>query len=85
LALLNSMIDELPSDELVRDDFLCKTFDEHVLKIILRCDELIDISHVVKVKCKQLIQNGQYVIDKLEYKVIVHRQLSYGNRHSTTV
>jgi len=43
--------------------------DEKALKIMIRCDELVDVSADIKEKRKEMIRNVQRVIDKLESKV----------------
>ncbi|UJR35488.1 hypothetical protein I4U23_028242 [Adineta vaga] len=46
-----------------------KSLDERALKIMIRCDELVDVSADIKDKRKEMIRNVQRVIDKLESKV----------------
>jgi hypothetical protein len=46
-----------------------KIIDEHALKIMMRCDELVDVSADIKEKRKEMIRNVERVIGKLESKV----------------
>jgi hypothetical protein len=46
-----------------------KLLDESALKIMIRCDELVDVSADIKEKRKEMIRNVQRVIGKLESKV----------------
>jgi len=52
-----------------RNDRAYKLLDEHALKIMIRCDELVDVSADIKEKRKEMIRNVQRVIGKLELKV----------------
>jgi hypothetical protein len=54
-----------------RDDRVYKVLDEQALKIMMRCDELIDVSADIKEKRKEMIRNVQTVLAKLESKVPV--------------
>lgn len=46
-----------------------KVLDEQALKIMIRCDELVDISADIRAKRKEMIRDVQRVIGKLESKV----------------
>lgn len=52
-----------------RNDRSYKALDEQALKIMIRCDELVDVSADIKEKRKEMIHNVQQVINKLESKV----------------
>lgn len=52
-----------------RNDRQYKLLDEQALKIMIRCDELVDVSADIKDKRKEMIRNVQRVISKLEAKV----------------
>ncbi|CAF1383560.1 unnamed protein product [Adineta steineri] len=52
-----------------RNERAYKLLDEQALKIMIRCDELVDVSADIKEKRKEMIRNVQKVIDKLESKV----------------
>lgn len=52
-----------------RHDRRYKGLDEQALKIMIRCDELVDVSADIKEKRKEMIRNVQRVINKLESKV----------------
>lgn len=67
LAELNEQVDAFTGS--TRDDRIYRVLDEQALKIMLRCDELIDVSADIKEKRKEMIQNVQTVVAKLESKV----------------
>lgn len=46
-----------------------KLLDEQALKIMIRCDELVDVSADIKEKRKEMIRNVEKVIGKLESRV----------------
>lgn len=52
-----------------RNNRAYKSLDEQALKIMIRCDELVDVSADIKEKRKEMIRNVQRVIGKLESKV----------------
>jgi hypothetical protein len=52
-----------------RNERSYKLLDEQGLKIMIRCDELVDVSADIKEKRKEMIRNVQRVINKLESKV----------------
>lgn len=52
-----------------RNERAYKMLDEQALKIMMRCDELVDVSADIKEKRKEMIRNVQRVIGKLELKV----------------
>jgi hypothetical protein len=52
-----------------RNDRAYKLLDEQALKIMIRCDELVDVSADIKEKRKEMIRNVDRVILKLESKV----------------
>jgi hypothetical protein len=52
-----------------RNDRSYKLLDEHALKIMIGCDELVDVSSDIKEKRKEMIRNVQRVLGKLESKV----------------
>ena len=52
-----------------RYDRTYKRLDEQALKIMIRCDELVDVCADIKEKRKEMIRNVQRVITKLESKV----------------
>jgi hypothetical protein len=52
-----------------RDDRIYKELDEQAVKLMIRCDELIDVSADIKEKRKEMIQNVQTIVTKLESKV----------------
>ena len=52
-----------------RNNRAYKLLDEQALKIMIRCDELVDVSADIKEKRKEMIRNVQRVIGKLESKV----------------
>lgn len=54
-----------------REDRAYKFLDEQALKIMIHCDELVDVSADIKEKRREMIRNVQRVIGKLELKVPV--------------
>ncbi len=52
-----------------RQERAYKVLDEQALKIMIRCDELVDVSADIREKRKEMIRNVQRVIGKLESKV----------------
>jgi len=52
-----------------RNDRAYKLLDEQALKIMIRCDELVDVSADIKEKRKEMIRNADRVLGKLESKV----------------
>ncbi|CAF1368709.1 unnamed protein product [Adineta ricciae] len=52
-----------------RNDLAYKMLDEQALKIMICCDELVDVSADIKDKRKEMIRNVQRAIGKLESKV----------------
>jgi hypothetical protein len=52
-----------------RNDRAYKILDEQALKIMMRCDELVDVSADIKEKRKEMIRNVEKVLGKLESKV----------------
>lgn len=67
LADLNEQVEAFTGT--TRDDRLYKILDEQSLKMMMRCDELIDVSSEIKEKRKEMIRNVQTVLAKLESKV----------------
>ena len=67
LADLNQQVDAFTGS--TRDDRIYKGLDEQALKMMIRCDELIDVSADIKEKRKETIRNVQTVLAKLESKV----------------
>ena len=67
LAGLNEQVDAFTGS--TRDDRQYKLLDEQAVKIMMRCDELIDVSADVKEKRKEVIRHVQTVLAKLESKV----------------
>ena len=67
LASLNEQVDAFTGS--TRDDRQYKLLDEQAVKIMMRCDELIDVSADIKEKRKELIRHVQTVLTKLESKV----------------
>jgi hypothetical protein len=54
--------------------------------MMLRCDELIDVSADIKEKRKEMIQNVQTVLGKLESKVPIHLSIeSNSNQMENTL
>ncbi|CAF1649746.1 unnamed protein product [Adineta ricciae] len=70
LADLNQQVETFSGS--TRDDRLYKTLDEQALKIMMRCDELVDVSADIKDKRKEMIHNVQTVLAKLESKVPIN-------------
>ncbi len=52
-----------------RNERAYKILDEQALKIMIRCDELVDVSADIKEKRKEMVRNVERVIGKLESKV----------------
>ena len=52
-----------------RNERAYKVLDEQALKIMMRCDELIDVSAEIKEKRKEMVRNVERLIAKLESKV----------------
>ena len=67
LANLHEQVDAFSG--MTRDDRAYKQLDEHAVSLMLRCDELTDVSADIKEKRKEMIRNVQRVIGKLELKV----------------
>jgi hypothetical protein len=67
LVDLNQQVDAFNGS--TRDDRNYKVLDEQALKMMIRCDELINVSVDIKEKRKEMIQNVQTVLAKLELKV----------------
>jgi len=67
LDALDKQVDEFTGS--TRNDRLYKGLDEQALKIMIRCDELVDVSADIKDKRKEMIRNVQRVLSKLESKV----------------
>ncbi|UJR10447.1 hypothetical protein I4U23_014651 [Adineta vaga] len=70
LVDLNQQVDGFAGS--TRDDRLYKLLDEQALKMMIRCDELIDVSADVKEKRKEMVRNVQSVLAKLESKVPIN-------------
>jgi hypothetical protein len=67
LADFDQQVDEFSGS--TRNDRTYKLLDEQALKIMMRCDELVDVSPEIKEKRKEMIRNVQQVLTKLESKV----------------
>ena len=52
-----------------RNERAYKALDERALKMMIRCDELIDVSDDIREKRKEMVRNVERVIAKLESKV----------------
>ena len=52
-----------------RTDRQYKILDEQAVKLMMRCDELVDVSADIKEKRKEMIRNVQRILSKLEAKV----------------
>lgn len=52
-----------------RNDRVYKGLDEQAVKLMMCCDELVDVSADIKEKRKEMIRNVQTVLAKLESKV----------------
>jgi hypothetical protein len=84
LANFNQQVDAFTG--LTRNDRIYKELDEQALKMMLRCDELIDVSSDIKEKRKEMIQNVQTVLGKLESKVPIHPSIeSNSNQMENTL
>jgi len=70
LSDLNLQVDAFNGS--TRDDRAYKELDEQALKMMMRCDELIDVSADIKEKRKEMICNVQAVLAKLESKVPIN-------------
>ncbi|CAF0881157.1 unnamed protein product [Rotaria sordida] len=70
LINLNQQVDAF--NGATRDDRIYKELDEEALKMMIRCDELIDVSIDIKEKRKEMIRNVQTVLAKLESKVPIN-------------
>jgi hypothetical protein len=64
---------------LTRNDRIYKLLDEQALKMMLHCDELINVSSDIKEKRKEMIQNVQTVLAKLESKVPINPPIEYNS------
>ncbi len=67
-----------------RDDRLYKELDEQAVKLMIRCDELLDVSSDIKEKRKEMIQNVQTIVNKLESKVPLESN-SNENAHALVI
>ena len=67
LAELEQQVDNFNGT--TRNERQYKILDEQALKIMIRCDELVDVSADIKEKRKEIIRNVQRVIGKLESRV----------------
>jgi hypothetical protein len=74
LALLNQVIDEFKVGEIISGDGWCKEIEEQALKLIIRCNELRNVSSKVKTMRQEMIENIQNILTKLVPKVSVYRQ-----------
>ncbi len=81
LSDLNLQVDAFNGS--TRDDRAYKELDEQALKMMMRCDELIDVSADIKEKRKEMIRNVQAVLAKLESKIPINDQNS--NQMETTL
>lgn len=70
LADLHEQVDAFSGH--TRDDRVYKQLDEHAVGLMLRCDELTDVSADIKEKRKEMIQHVQNVVAKLESKVPIN-------------
>lgn len=52
-----------------RNDRQYKILDDLAVKLMMRCDELVDVSADIKEKRKDMIRNVQSILSKLESKV----------------
>ena len=68
-----------------RDDRLYKELDEKALKLMIRCDELLDVSSDIKEKRKEMIQNVQTVVAKLESKVPLESNSNENDAHALII
>ncbi|CAF1192197.1 unnamed protein product, partial [Didymodactylos carnosus] len=67
LADLSKRVDEFKGT--TRDERLYKELDEQAVKLMIRCDELVNVRDEIKEKRKEMIQNVQHVLTKLELKI----------------
>lgn len=67
LNVLENQVDMFTGS--TRNDRAYKLLDEQALKIMIGCDELVDVSSDIKEKRKEMIRNVQRVLGKLESKV----------------
>ncbi|CAF0725374.1 unnamed protein product [Didymodactylos carnosus] len=67
LVLLDKRVDEFNGT--TRDERSYKELDEHALKLMLQCDELVEVRDEIKEKRKEMIRNVQHVLTKLESKI----------------
>ncbi|CAF4598177.1 unnamed protein product [Rotaria sp. Silwood1] len=70
LADLSQQVDAYNGS--TRDDRIYKELDEQALKMMIRCDELTDVSVDIKEKRKEMVRNVQTVLAKLESKVPIN-------------
>lgn len=70
LVGLNEQVDAFTGS--TRDDRIYRNLDEQAVKMMLLCDELVDVSAEIKEKRKEMIQNVQTVVAKLESKVPIN-------------
>jgi hypothetical protein len=68
-----------------RTDRLYKELDEQALKLMIRCDELLDVSPDIKDKRKEMIQNVQTVVAKLESKVPLESNSNENDAHALII
>lgn len=80
LANLHEQVDAFSG--MTRDDRAYKQLDEHAVSLMLRCDELTDVSADIKEKRKEMIQNVQTVVAKLESKVPINPSTADLNSNS---
>lgn len=83
LADLHEQVDAFSGG--TRDDRVYKQLDEHAVNLMLRCDELTDVSADIKEKRKEMIQNVQTVVAKLESKVPINPLSSELNSNSNEI
>ena len=67
LADFNEQVDAFTGSN--RNDRVYKGLDEQAVKLMMCCDELVDVSADIKEKRKEMIRNVQIVLAKLESKV----------------
>ncbi|CAF1267831.1 unnamed protein product [Adineta steineri] len=79
---LNQQVDAFSG--LTRDDRIYKLLDEQALKMMMRCDELIDVSADIKEKRKEMIHNVQTVLAKLESKVPINPSNEHNSNQMET-
>ncbi len=68
-----------------RDEHAYKLLDEQALKMMLSCDELINVSIDIKEKRKEMIQNVQTVLAKLESKVPINSTMECNSNQMENV